>query len=133
MLSILPGNKRSSIIPTCMENNEIEKADVFVLADTVKYVPNSVTSHTILRKATGTVSVVSVDSGKELIEKPTPFDTFILVIEGKTEVVIDAKSFPLDAGQAIIIPAHARNSIVGIVRSKIMSTIIKSGYEEVIM
>jgi quercetin dioxygenase-like cupin family protein len=116
-----------------MENSEIEKGHVFALADIVKYVPNSVTSHTILRKATGTVSVVSVDSGKQLIERTSPFDTFILVIEGRAEVMIEAKSFPLDAGQAIIIPGHTRNSIVGIVPSKIMSTIIKSGYEEVIM
>jgi quercetin dioxygenase-like cupin family protein len=114
-------------------NNEIEKGNVFVLADIANYVPNSVTSHTILRKITGTVSVVSIDSGKELSEKTSPFDTFILVIEGRSELRVDTKSFTLDAGQAIIIPAHSRNSMVGIVRSKIMSTIIKSGYEEVIM
>ena len=116
-----------------MEDIEIEKGHVFVLADSVKYVPNSLTSHTILRKVTGTVSVVSIDSGKELSERTSPFDTFILAIEGKAEVRINTKSFTLDAGQAIIIPAHSRNSMVGIVRSKVMSTIIKSGYEEVIM
>jgi quercetin dioxygenase-like cupin family protein len=114
-------------------NNEIEKGNVFVLADIADYVPNSVTSHTILRKATGTVSVVSTDSGKELIERVSPFDTFILVLEGTAEVKIETKSFTLDAGQAIIIPAHTKNSIASIVRSKIMSTIIKSGYEDVIM
>ncbi|HEX6891411.1 MAG TPA: hypothetical protein VF141_11965 [Chryseolinea sp.] len=99
----------------------------------VKYVPNGVTSHDILRKATGTVSVVSADAGKELIERTSPFDTFIMVIEGRAEVRIEAKSFPLEVGQAIIIPAHARNSIVGAVRFKIVSTVIKSGYEDVIM
>ena len=77
--------------------------------------------------------MVSIDSGKELSEKTSPFDTFILAIEGRAEVRIDTRSFTLDAGQAIIIPAHSRNSMVGIVRTKIMSTIIKSGYEEVIM
>ena len=116
-----------------MEDNEIEKGNVFVLADSVKYVPNTLTSNTILRKVTGTVNVISIDSGKELSGKTSPFDAFILVIEGKAEVMIEAKSFTLDAGQAIIIPAHSRNSIVGVVRSKMMSTIIKSGYEEVIM
>lgn len=115
-----------------MENKEIEKGHVFVLADAVKYVPDSVTSHVILRKATGTVNVISIDSGKELIERTSPFDMFILVIEGCGEVRIEAKSFTLDAGQAIIIPAHARNSIIGIDRFKIVSTVIKSGYEEVI-
>lgn len=116
-----------------MEDTEIEKGHVFVLADVVNYAPNSVTTNTVLRKATGTVSVVSIDGGKEMIERTSPFDTFILVVEGRGEVRIETKTFTLDAGQAIIIPAHARNSIVSIVRFKIMSTIIKSGYEEVIM
>ena len=116
-----------------MENNETEKGHAFVLADIVKYVPNSLVSHTILRKVTGTVSLVSMDSGKELSERTSPFDMFILVIEGKGEVRIDAKSFALDAGQGIVIPAHARNSIISNGPFKIMSTIIKSGYEEVIM
>ena len=116
-----------------MEDNEVEKGHVFVLADSVKYVPNTLTSHTILRKVTGTVSVISTDSGKELSGKTSPFDTFIFVIEGSAQVIIENKSFTLDVGQAIIIPAHARNCISSIVRFKIMSTIIKSGYEEVIM
>jgi quercetin dioxygenase-like cupin family protein len=120
-------------MPTHTEAEEIGKGHAFVVSDIVNYVPNAVTSHNILRKATGTVSVVSVDAGKELIERTSPFDTFIMVIEGRAEVKIEAKSFPLDAGEAIIIPAHSRNSIVGTERFKIVSTVIKSGYEEVIM
>ena len=116
-----------------MENTEIKKGQVFVLADCADYATNSLTSHTILRKVTGTVSVVSIDSGKELSERTSPFDTFILVIDGRAEIVMEAKSFTLDTGQAMIIPAHARNSIGGKARFKIMSTIIKSGYEDVIM
>jgi len=116
-----------------MENTEIEKGQVFVLADIVDYAANSMTSHAILRKVTGTVSVVSIDSGKELSERTSPFDTFILVIDGRAEVVMETKSFSLDTGQAMIIPAHVRNSIVGKVRFKIMTTIIKSGYEDLIM
>jgi len=37
----------------------------------------------------------------------------------------------LETGQSIIIPAHSRNSIKANVRFKMLSTIIKSGYEEV--
>ena len=115
-----------------MESKEIEKGHVFVLADAVNYVPNSVASNLILKKATGTVNVISIDAGKELIERTSPFDTFVLVIEGCAEVRIETRSFVLDAGQAIIIPAHVRNSIIGTDRFKMVSTVIKSGYEEVI-
>ena len=116
-----------------MEVKEIQKGQVFLLADSVKYVPNSLTSNDILRKVTGTVSVVSIDSGIDLSGRTSPFDTFILVLEGKAKVMIETNSFNLDSGEAIIIPAHAQSSIVGRSRFKMMSTVIKSGYEEVIM
>jgi quercetin dioxygenase-like cupin family protein len=77
------------------------------------------------------VSAISIDSGEALMEKTSPFDTFIQVIEGHAEVLIDGKSSELATGQSIIIPAHARNTIKANERFKMISTIIKSGYEEV--
>lgn len=113
-----------------MENSELEKSKVFIIVEILEYIPNSVVIKTILRKTTGNVSVVSFDSGEALTEKTSPFDTFIQVIEGSAEVVIDGQSNILDTGQSIIIPAHARNTIKANVRFKMISTIIKSGYEE---
>ena len=77
------------------------------------------------------MSAVSFDSGEALTEKTSPFDTFIQVIDGKAEIIIDDKSNLLDTGQSIIIPAHARNTIKANERFKMISTIIKSGYEDV--
>ncbi len=64
-----------------------------------------------------------------LTEKISPFDTFIQVIEGRAEVVIDDKSNLLETGSSIIIPAHTRNTIKANERFKMISTVIKSGYE----
>ena len=61
--------------------------------------------------------------------KTSPFDTFIQVIDGKAEIIIYAKSNMLNTGQAIIIPAHAQNTIKANARFKMISTVIKSGYE----
>ncbi|GAC1395721.1 MAG: cupin domain-containing protein [Sediminibacterium sp.] len=97
----------------------------------LEYVPNSVVIKTIIRKTTGNVSAVSFDSGEALTVKISPFDTFIQVIDGKAEIVIDDKSNMLDTGQSIIIPDHSHNTIKANVRFKMLSTIIKSGYEEV--
>jgi quercetin dioxygenase-like cupin family protein len=85
---------------------------------------------TIIKKTTGNISAVSFDSGEALTEKSSPFDTFIQVIDGKAEIIIDGKSHLLETGQSIIIPAHSKNSLKANVRFKILSTIIKSGYEE---
>ena len=113
-----------------MEENEIEKAKAFIIVEIIEYIPNSVVIKTIIKKTTGNVSAVSFDSGEALSVKVSPFDTFIQVIDGKAEIVIDGISNLLNTGQSIIIPAHSNNTIKANVRFKILSTIIKSGYED---
>ncbi|SKC63093.1 cupin domain-containing protein [Ohtaekwangia koreensis] len=114
-----------------MENLEFEKGKQFIIVEITEYIPNSVVIKTIIKKTTGNVTVVSFDSGEMLTDKISPFDTFIQVIDGKAEVIINEQSTILEVGQAIIIPAHARNSIKANIRFKMISTIIKSGYDEI--
>lgn len=113
-----------------MKTTEIEKSKTHILIEIIDYVPNSVVIKTIIKKITGNVSVLAIDTGEALAEKISPFDTFIQVIEGQAEVVIDEKSSILQAGEAIIIPAHTSNNVkANNERFKMISTIIKSGYE----
>jgi quercetin dioxygenase-like cupin family protein len=72
---------------------------------------------------------MSFDSGEGLTEKTSPFDTFIQIIEGNAEIVIDKIPHLLASGQGIIIPAHIPNFTKPNGRFKMISTIIKSGYE----
>ena len=113
-----------------MENSEVEKAKVFIIVEIIEYVPNAVVIKTIIKKTTGNISAVSFDSGEDLSLKTSPFDTFIQVIDGKAEIVIDDKSNLLETGQSIIVPAHSHNTIKANVRFKMISTVIKCGYEE---
>jgi quercetin dioxygenase-like cupin family protein len=115
-----------------VETLEVEKAKVFIIVEIIEYVPNSVLIRTIIRKTTGNVSAVSFDSGEMLTEKTSPFDTFIQIIDGNAEILINNKSHTLATGDSIIIPAHASNIIKANVRFKMLSTIIKSGYEEMV-
>ncbi|MBK8653049.1 MAG: cupin domain-containing protein [Haliscomenobacter sp.] len=112
-----------------MNNQEHEKSKIFIIVEIIEYVPNSVVIKTIIKKTTGNVSAVSFDSGETLTEKVSPFDTFIQVIDGRAEIVIDDISNMLETGSSIIIPAHTRNTIKANERFKMISTVIKSGYE----
>ncbi len=112
------------------QNLEIEKGKVFIIVEIIEYISHSVLIKTIIKKTTGNVSAVSFDSGETLTEKKSPFDTYIQVIDGMAEVVIDGKSNHLKTGEAIIIPAHARNTIKANERFKMISTIIKSGFDQ---
>ena len=114
-----------------MENREQEKGKAFIIVEIIEYVPKSVEIKTIIKKTTGNVTISSFDAGEALTEKTSPFDTFIQVIDGRAEIVINDDSHQLDTGQSIIIPAHSRRIIKAIERFKIISTVIKSGYEAV--
>ena len=116
-----------------MVTSEIEKSKTHILIEIVEYVPNSVVSKTIIRKTTGNVSVVAIDTGEDLTEKISPFDTFVQIIEGSAEVIIDENSNMLITGEGIVIPAHTSHNVKANERFKMISTIIKSGYESIIL
>jgi len=111
------------------DSSELEKSKAHIIVEIIEYMTNSVVIKTIIRKSTGNISVMSFDSGEGLTEKTSPFDTFVQIIEGKAEIVIDKETNLLESGQGIIIPAHSPNFIKPNGRFKMISTIIKSGDE----
>ena len=112
-----------------MERPEFEKSKVFITAEISDYKPNSVVVKNIMTSATGNVSVKFVDKGEALTEKYSRFDNLLQIIEGEADVLIDDHLYHLVSGESIIIPANCRNTIKAIEKFKMISTIIKSGYE----
>jgi quercetin dioxygenase-like cupin family protein len=112
-----------------MDTTELEKAKTHITVELIEYVANSVLTKTIMKKNTGSISVMSVDSGEGLTEKTTPFDTFAQLIDGEATIVISGESRHLVTGESIVIPAHAPNHVEPNGRFKMILTVIKSGYE----
>lgn len=112
-----------------MESMDVEKAKAHIIVEIIEYVPNSVVIKSIIKKTTGNITAISFDTGEALTEKIIPFDTFVQIIDGKAEILIDGISNVLETGQSIIIPAHTSNIVRANERFKMISTIIKSGYE----
>ena len=109
---------------------ELEKSKSHIILEIIEYVPNAVVSKTIIKKISGNITVSSFDAGEELAEKRSPFDTYIQIIDGAAEIMINEKNYMLKLGDGIIIPAHARHHFNANVQFKMISTIIKSGYED---
>ena len=111
------------------ENIELEKSKMYIIVEIIEYIPNAIVSKTIIKKSTGNVTVSSFDAGEELSEKTSPFDNFIQIIDGTAHVTINEKKYRLRLGEGIIIPAHSNHCFNADVQFKMISTIIKSGYE----
>jgi len=112
------------------ENIELEKSKPHIIVEILEYVPSSILIRTIIKKTTGNITVTSVDAGEELAEKTSPFDTFIQIIDGAAQVEIRDKKYKLRLGEGIIIPAHSSHRFNANEQFKMISTIIKSGYED---
>lgn len=113
-----------------LDNTELEKAKPHIIVEILEYVPNSVLTKTIIKKTTGNITVSAVDEGEELAEKTLAFDSFVQIIDGAADVIIKGEKFNLALGQGIIIPAHSSHCIEATQQFKMISTIIKSGYED---
>lgn len=121
-----------SQLATAMEQSEIDRSVVYVLSTILEYVPGSVVTRVIVQRVTGSIVAIASDTGEGIGEKVYQFETFVQVVDGEVEVKIGAKAYPLWKGQAIIVPAHHRHTFKSATRFKLISTTIKSGYEEVI-
>jgi quercetin dioxygenase-like cupin family protein len=112
------------------QGREIEKGIPHIIVEIIEYVENAVVSKTIIKKSSGNVTAMSFDRGEELTDKISPFDNFIQIIDGAAELIIDKQTHLLKLGNGIVIPAHAQHCFNAREKFKIISTIIKSGYEE---
>lgn len=113
-----------------MDKDDFEKGKPHIIVEIIEYVSNSVVIKSIIKKTTGSITAVSFDTGEILSERSIPFDMFVQIIDGKAEIVIDGIPNFLNTGQSIIIPAHSSNIVKAKERFKMISTVIKSGYEE---
>jgi len=109
-----------------MGTNEFEKASVFSFNESVEYSEGGIVSKTVLKKQTGNISLFSFDKGEALSEHTAPFDAMIQVVDGRGEIVIGGKSFFLEAGQTIIMPANISHAVIAVERFKMVLTMIKS-------
>jgi quercetin dioxygenase-like cupin family protein len=111
-------------------NKEVEKGMAHIIIEIIEYMSNAVVSKTIIKKTTGNITATSMAIGEELGEKTIAFDTYVQIIDGAAEVIIGDKHMSLKLGEGIIIPAHAKHSFTANEKFKMITTVIKSGYEE---
>ncbi len=111
-------------------NIELSKGTEHIVTEVIAYLADSVVSKKILSKVTGSITASAMDVGTKIEEKNSHFDNYIQIIDGSAELTIDVKKYNLTKGQGIIIPANSSYIFNANKQFKMLSTIIKSGYED---
>jgi quercetin dioxygenase-like cupin family protein len=109
-----------------MDTNQFERSKIFSFNESVDYSEGGIVSKTVLKKQTGNISLFSFAKGEALSEHTAPFDAMIQVVDGKGEVIIGGKSFILETGQCIIMPANIAHAVNAVEKFKMVLTMIKS-------
>jgi len=111
-------------------SSTVERSKAHIIIEIIEYVSDAVVSRTIIKKTTGNITATSIASGEELGEKTNPFDTYVQIIDGAAEMVINDRVISLRLGEGIIVPAHAKHCFRAKEQFKMITTVIKSGYED---
>jgi quercetin dioxygenase-like cupin family protein len=96
------------------------------LLDVVVYQDGAVVSKTLIDKKTGTVTLFAFGAGQGLSEHTAPFDAMVHVLDGEAEIRISDKTFRLQPGEIIVIPANEPHALKAIDRFKMILTMIRS-------
>ncbi|WP_455368162.1 cupin domain-containing protein [[Eubacterium] cellulosolvens] len=102
------------------------KARVYRLVDLVTYQQGAVVSRTLINKKVGTVTLFAFDKGQGLSEHTTPFDAFVEILDGESEITISGKSHHVKTGEMILMPANEPHALKAVERFKMMLTMIRS-------
>lgn len=122
-----------SELKTMRNDTRIEKNKVHDFDEIIDHKANSIVIKMLINKPSGNIRLLTLDQGEMLLERISPFDNFIYIIDGIAEIIIDDETHQLNGDQFISINAHCRTTIKASERLKMMSTTIKSGYESVVL
>jgi quercetin dioxygenase-like cupin family protein len=103
-----------------------ENPEILDLESLLDYQEGSVVSRMLMNKKIGTVTMFSFDKGEGLSEHTAPFDALVYIFDGKAEIIISKKSYILEKGQMIILPANEPHALNALERFKMMLIMIKA-------
>jgi quercetin dioxygenase-like cupin family protein len=100
-------------------------SDVHNLVDLVDYEDGRVVSRTLAQNPSLSLTLFAFDQGEGVSTHTAPGDAMLQVLDGEAAVSIDGKPMTVRAGQVVVMPANVPHSVTGVVRFKMLLTVVK--------
>jgi quercetin dioxygenase-like cupin family protein len=111
---------RMNVLPS-----ELPPARPVVLSLELEYVPGSIVSRTIAKSRGGSLTLFAFDAGEELSEHTAPFDAFVQVLDGATELTIGGERVVARAGETVRMPAGIPHAVRAVERFKMLLSMVR--------
>ena len=108
-----------------MDLNDHPLSSPAALAALLDYQPGSVVSRTLVKKATGTLTLFAFDADQGLSEHSTPHDAVVQVMDGEAEITIGGKAHRVRTGEGLLLPASIPHAVAAPVPFKMMLVMIR--------
>jgi len=95
------------------------------LVDEVQYATGSIVSRALVQKPVGSLTLFAFDAGQGLSEHSAPYDAYVQVLDGETELVIGGQSVIARAGETVLMPANVPHAVHAKQRFKMLLTMIR--------
>lgn len=96
------------------------------MAKLVAYQAGAVVSRTLTDRSAGTITLFAFDAGHGLSEHSAPFDAFVYIVDGESEISIGGEKHRVIEGQAIIMPANIPHALKAVTAFKMLLVMIRS-------
>jgi quercetin dioxygenase-like cupin family protein len=95
--------------------------------DLAGYPAEAITSRTILKEKSGTVTFFAFAKGQSLSEHSTSFEALAHILEGRAEITVGGKAHQLATGEILHMPANIPHSVTAVEAFKMLLVMIRAG------
>jgi quercetin dioxygenase-like cupin family protein len=95
------------------------------LSGLIQVQQGSVVSRTLVKKATGTVTLFAFDRGEGLSEHSTPHDALVQILDGTAEITVGGIPHRVGTGEGLILPADIPHALTAPEPFKMLLTMIR--------
>ena len=100
-------------------------AKAICLAEYIQYAAGSIVSRALVQKPVGSITLFAFDAGQGLNEHTAPYDAYVQILDGESELAIGGHIVNAKCGEMVLIPANVSHSVNAQQRFKMLLTMIR--------
>jgi quercetin dioxygenase-like cupin family protein len=98
----------------------------FELKELVRYAPGAIVSRVLTKNDHCNLTLFAFDAGQGLTEHTSPFDAYVLLLDGKMQITVGGKPEEPVAGEALLMPAMVPHALHAPVPAKVLLVMVRS-------
>lgn len=104
----------------------INAAELLPLTSAITYTDHGIASRILSKTAGGNLTLFAFDAGQELSEHTSPFEAFVMVIEGALVLTIGGTPVTATPGGVVRMPANVPHGLHAPERAKMLLTMLRA-------